>query len=1648
MPDPSVRPTAVPAPRDPSGLPADVPETTSFTEVIYSSDRTVVTREVVDGGTVIVKQALGPSAVKRTEHERAILRRLDGLAGVPRLRPGGPADTLMTEDLGGTSLAEMLEHGTGGLDRGEAAWTLAHGLADVLASIHRAGVIHRDLNPANVLVCEDEAGRFRPVVIDFDLATTFAQIRPAFVDTQAIVGRLPYLAPEQTGRTGLPIDVRTDLYALGATLYEVVTGAVPFRDDDVLRVIADILAKEPVPAHLVSAVPERLSRILSRLLMKDPGARYQSAEGLAHDLGGDRLDDGELGVRDFPSVLSAPTRLIGREPELHLLTEALETAGRLGAGAQCLLVSGPPGAGKSALIGQLRPLVTARGGWFVSGKADQFQQDAKASVFAQAMDAMGQLILAMPDAELRPVRQRIQATLGENAGLIAGLVPSLQVLLGVAVESRGTGDPATTRARITRTAPDLIRGAVSSTRPLVLFLDDIQWAGPRGMDTIDALLAAAGLDGLLLVVAFREEEIDAVHPLAVMMNRWDRLGRPARRLRLANLAPEGTGRLVAEMLRLPVGECAPLASLLIERTGGNPYETMEFVNTLRRDGVLALGVDGWTWDPATVHRHLGSGNLIHLLTKRLTDLPAETVRLLRAMACLGTEVEVSTLVLIGQATVEATVERLVPALEDGLIVSVDTSGSGTIEASSTVMFAHDRVQQAAHDSLAPAERAELILRLARALAGNGKDLDAAQQYLEVAGDLVDVTEQRQVVRLFQGAAEAARRRINPLLVERYAAAATELHERSGGLATDPTGVTLDEARHGALYDLGRLEDADAVFARIQQADPDALELAPAACIQMSSLTNRGRPGEALELGVALLHRLGLHYSPDTVADEVREGYAQAEVWLGEVRVEDDVSRPELTDDRVRAAATLLTRMCPTAFFADHQLLGWLVSQARQLWIEYGPHPDLLPGLGHSNSWSLGLRPTGELDRRTIQHALAVGRARHYDVSSAHVYFVYAVVLAAAFEPIDEIITETRSARETLLRHGDLQTAGYAYYVTVFNLIDTAQSLDVLESENEAALALAIRLSNHLSRGTFLVVRQFIEAMRGESDSQARAGLNEAVAGNSNGLGQLHFLGALQDAILGDHHGLSENCVALRPLLRYLAGTYPGTIADLLLGLDAARRYESVPGHRDEALQQLEDCRARLSRAASRAPANYRHLVALLDAERAALVSDPLSVLIAYDTAVDRANQAGRPWHQALAYERAGRAHLRLGLRHTALSLLGQARLGYLNWGAIAKVRELDREHPSLRLTGGSSQTVSQTSSTGLSAHTLDMMAILRASQAISSQTDPDALNSVLSEQLRTLTGAVTVQIVLPAENGDWLLQPDALGAPGVPVEQAGALKHVALSVFRYVERRREPLVVADALSDDRFGADGFFAGLAHCSLFAVPIVRGGVLRAVLIMTNPRSRGAFGSEGLDAVQLIAGQLAITLDNALLYQSLEAKVLARTNDLEVARSQLETLSLTDALTQTGNRRRFDVALRDEWTASADTPLTVIMIDIDHFKGYNDLNGHVAGDVCLRSVALALGEGLRKGDLICRYGGEEFAVILPDTPAEPAWAVAERLRQNVTDLALAHPGGGIVTVSVGVATRFRADDASPQALVAVADGALYRAKEGGRNRVEVAR
>ncbi len=750
------------------------------------------------------------------------------------------------------------------------------------------------------------------------------------------------------------------------------------------------------------AVPQALSAIIMHLLEKEPDDRYQSANGVIHDLaqlrelGVSTTAAPRVGARDFPLRLVPPSRLIGRDDEVTTLQAAFDDALR----GECrgVLVSGAPGVGKTALIDQLRPVVTGNDGWFVAGKFDQYRRDLEFDGIFQAFRALGRLLLAEPDDELAELRERMLAALGANAGMAAAVLPEFAVLLGVPPEA---GDPLTAQVRVQHSAVDTLRAVASRKRPVMLFVDDLQWASPTSVGVIDLVLREQ-VEGLLLVGAHRDR-MDPAHPLSPSLARWrDQPG--VTQLQLANLPGPSLTALVAEILRVDQAAAGALAEIIEPHTEGNPYETTELLNRLRQEGVLTPTSTGWRWDEPAVRSLLGQSEVAARPMARLAAIPPTSREMVEVMACLGGRAELSVLQAATGEPADVVEQLLAPALEEGVLVAETGVHDG-------VRFRHDRIREAILAELDAGRRRSLQLGLARRLAAVPELFAvAADQYLPVIDAVTDAAERSHVVALLRRAAEQAS------LVGGYGQVHTLL---TGALRVADAGdaatlIELHTARHAALYSLGRLDEADEDYRIIDRLTTSVLQRVDATCVQVRSLTSRKSLTDAIELAVDALCELGVTVPAADGLPELLERYFDYLYrWLDHTDVADDLARPEITDPTLLAVTCLLNAAFPPAHWAgDTFTRAWLSLEAMRILLDHGTARGVLFPASYSTVGTIALRDDYDAAYRAVRRILTLAEARGYEPDTSQARFVFSR-FSCWFEPLEISVQQAKRAYEGL-----------------------------------------------------------------------------------------------------------------------------------------------------------------------------------------------------------------------------------------------------------------------------------------------------------------------------------------------------------------------------------------------------------------------------------------------------------------------------------------------------------------------------------------------------------------------------------------------------------------------------------------------------------
>ncbi len=1445
-------------------------------------------RDEADGSTVVLKRLAAdrstPGERARIQREYEILRSLD-LQGVPEARAlvdEAGALTLVLADFGGQNLAAWLQAAPRTLRERLA---VAVRLAAIVGELHRRGVIHKDIKPRNILV--DPDGNVQ--LIDFGIATRVPRELPALRGPTVLEGTLAYIAPEQTGRMNRAVDHRSDLYSLGATLYEMLLERPPFIGDP-LELIHAHIARAPVPpATRDPQIPVALSEIVVKLLAKAAEDRYRSAFGLAADLTRcldammSDLSPGTfpLGQDDPDPGFAVPERLFGRAAEISALAQA--HARVRGGACELALVTGPAGVGKTAVIRELHRELA--GGACVAGKFDQLRRDQPYSAVREALAQLVDSALAASEEGLAHVRWELEQSLGKRGGALLELLPGAVALLGprvVAERASHVGlTAAAARSQTHQALLGLVRAFSGPRRPLVLELDDLQWADAASLELLTALLTDAQMHGLLVVGSYRDDEVGADHPLRRAVATISASGCRVTELVIDALEPEAVAALCAATLARPEDdpELRALAALVHDRCGGIPLLCGELLRDLDRDGLVQFSPArrGFTWDLARVAASASSADVVRRMVERGRELGDEVLAALHLAACRGGSFTADELQVLTGRPLAAIEAALTAATTAGLLV-VDAGRH---------RFFHDRVQQAILGALTPAARARNHLTIARHLGtitGEHTPFERADQYNLALGLLDDRDERRAVAELDLGAARRARGAGAFAAVVAYA---------SAGLVALPPGPGAHALAHPlgllraeGLFVTGDFGGAETAFAALLASASDDSERAAVYDRHVGLLVHMGKLHEAQALGLAGLRSLGLDLHPKPGVPTLIAEFVRTRAAIGRRSPADLLTLPVLKDEGVRQILKLIGSISSAAFQIDFALMAQLALRSTRMTLTHGNSP-----LAAAEFVSYGLI----IGAVTRDNALmnSYGRAaltlleRLPDRGiEALVRFLYGGMMHSWCYPIRESFAGLRIAHQCGVDTGNLLIAGLALAALQLSMWQAGCAIDQVQAELERTLAFARRARLPVIIGGLAAQMAQLGAFSGRPGPAIGAAEHAELTPDREHI-QRHVRwhyrielavhtgedpGALADAEQAD--GDIERVMGMSISI-YHHHAYRA----LLLATDHGRR--GLLG-RGKAERAIAGCLRKMTRAAALQPVNFDGLLHLVEAEYARIRGDEGAAIRLYDRAADDARAHGFVQHEALACMSAARFYLGAGLEAPARPYLVRARQAYLRWGATARASALDRAHPGLErwavaageALANNSTVGSATPSAGTTVHlplALDFASLFKATQVFSEEIELDRLLDKIMAILVENAGAERGVLLL--ERGQGLVgarsfaiaDPHSVDLGGVPLASCPG---VPVALVLYVQRTGKAVAIADLGLDARFADDPHVRAVHPRSALCAPLVHRGQRLGALYLENNLSAGVFDHQRLETLNVLAVQAAIAIEHVFFYTRLDA------------------------------------------------------------------------------------------------------------------------------------------------------------------------------------
>jgi histidine kinase len=1396
------------------------------------------------------------------------------------LKTGVPNKTSFFDRTGGADPAAPPVHLENFvLDR---ALTVCLGLLKSLREIHNRGELHLALCPSNV-----HAAAGGPVQL----------LNEAHAP-------LEYMSPEQSGRMNRGIDYRSDYYSLGILFYELLTDRLPFEADNVMELVHSHIARQPLaPGKLNPAVPEAVDNIILKLLSKNAEDRYQSLDGLQADL--QRCLDGlresgavtpfPLAALDLCDRLQIPQKLYGRELEVGRLVDAFERIAE--GGVELLLVTGYSGIGKSSLVNEVHKPVVAKRGYFVAGKFDQLKRNIPYFAIAFAFRDLIRQLLTESEEQIAEWRARILQAVGSNGQIMIDAIPELIHIIGeqppvpqlAAAESQN---------RFNYVVQSFVGVFTRPAHPLVLFLDDLQWADAASLKLIQLMMNDVADPSLLLVGTYRDNEVAAGDPLMLTIDAIRKHSKVSE-INIRALPESSVIELVSDTVKAEPGKVTELAGLIYRKTLGNPFFVGQFIKSLHNEQLLTFGDGVWRWNIADIEAMGITDNVIDLLARELDRLPPDTQRLLTFAACIGNRFDAKTLATVGEKTREQTKQLLQPAVRAGLVIAPQSNILIAAGSPFTLYrFMHDRVQQAAYAGIPEEKRKEVHLKIGwllfNSIPEDQRDerlFDIVQQLNEGRDLLEDAAQKQQLAELNLQAARKGKLTVAYETVLKHASAGIELLDQNAAQGA-PLYFSLELELMEASFLTHRFGDVDRIGQVMLGYASNNFQRALVHDVLIQSCLYQDRQVEGLALTYKALQLLGIEIPKTASKFQVRYRYLKTRRLMSSRRVGKFLQLPFQMDPVDNLKQVLLSRAVAACYVADPAMFPILTFERVSIILKNGFFTPMLP-LSLAGYAMVLIQPFNAIGSGHELGKLSLSLSRRSQASLSQAvpdvrveFAVWALVmhwkqdLASTIAPLYENY-------QAGLQSGEVEYAAYSLVAAMRVELIMGRHLPMVLEKMRTALAKIDGLKQKTTSDAIAVTIGYASALMGEAEQEMQAD-RQIDAGNPTRLTLFHwylFKAAkaffLQDrATALEHIRMSETYVGSAACM----GTLPVYHFFHVLCLFAAYK-DMDRGQRAEAMMKAAALQKKLKLWSHHAPMNCLHKWQLVEAERCRVLGKHDKATALYEQAISGAREHGFLSDEALANELAGEFYLALGKQAVARIHIDEARFRYAQWGAHAKIKVLERTHAALLPNKLEYQGMEPGAYRAGAEHQLDIETVIRASQTLSEEIQFDKLLEKLMRLLVENAGAQKGLLLLQKQ-GVLTVQARVVGDEIEVQQEIAATESADLSlrVVNYVKRTRLNVVLGDAAADSRFNVDPYIERNLTKSILCIPLQKQSELVGILYLENNLAVDAFTPQRTELLQMLSTQIAISLENAGLYAELEQKVEVRTQALSQKNEQL--------------------------------------------------------------------------------------------------------------------------------------------------------------------
>jgi predicted ATPase/signal transduction histidine kinase/tRNA A-37 threonylcarbamoyl transferase component Bud32 len=1403
---------------------------------------------------------------------------------------------------------------------------IATQLVSALANIHNKQVIHKDIKPQNIIINPKE---LTIKLIDFSIASHLSRENPTVSNPNLIEGTLAYMSPEQTGRMNRSLDYRTDFYSLGATFYQMLTGLLPFDSNDPLEIIHSHIAKIPASPHEInSEIPPAVSHIVMKLLAKMAEDRYQSALGLKADLelclqqleNNNQIDEFTIGQLDLFSHFIIPQKLYGRGREVNKLLNAFE---RISKGqTELILVSGYSGIGKSSLVNEIHKPIVRQRGYFISGKFDQFKRNIPYASLIQAFQELMRQLLTESAESLKNWKSKLLAALDQNGQIVIDVIPEVERIIGSqpAVLELGAAE---SQNRFNRVFQQFIHVFTKREHPLVLFLDDLQWADSASLKLIELIVTEQESEYLLLIGAYRDNEVSATHPLAQTLEQIQKIKSNINNIVLRALDIACVNQLIADSLRSSILTVKPLAELVFNKTQGNPFFLTQLLKYIYDEKFLIFNFERgvWQWDIQQLQEIDNTDNVVELMVSQIQKLSQETINVLKIAACIGDKFTLDVLATVNETTESKTATDLWSALQAGLVLPLSNAYKLPLVFDKqeineendqaeiiTYKFLHDRVQQAAYSLIPDEQKKATHLRIGQLLVQNATPEERKENIFALVNQLNYGTE------LLTSQSEKYELAQLNLIAGQKAKAATA-HDSAVKYLQVGLGLLAEESWK-CEYELTLALHSEAAEAAFLSGDfagmhrfveivknhaKTLLDKIKVYEVQIQAYMGQNRLLEAVNIGLQVLKLLGVEFPQEPNASDIGQALFETAAMLSERRIEDLVDLPQMSDPYKLAAMKLLSSIFAAAYIASPELVPLTVCKQVNLSVQYGNA--FVSGFAYANYGLLLCGVVGDIDLgyQFGQLALTLVSKLNAQEIKAKTLMIVNIFIRPWKEHLRETLKPLMAVYSSGLETGDLQYAAFGLLMYSYLAYFSGKELTVLETEMGVNRNAIHKIKQETALHYIETYWQAILNLLGKSentcclkgevcDEQVRLPLHEQ-ANDRLGIAYIYWNKFLLNYWFENYSQAIENIAIAEKYLDALVGLPLVPIFHFYDSLIRLAMYgDNLESEQQSILERVQANQEKMQKWAHHAPMNHLHKFYLVEAERHRVRGEKIEAIEMYDKAIALAKENEYINEESLAHELAAKFYLSWGKETIAQTYMTNAYYAYQHWGAVAKVKDLEARYPQLithrRVHGASrreaafretwqniqksdtnTKELTQTSSTIIAGtDNLDFMTIMKASQTLSGEIVLSKLLAKLMQIVLENAGAQTGYLILEIDGNLLIESKAAVEQKEVIVMQSQPVatsQELPISVINYVARMQENFLCNNTICTGIFATDPYIVTHKPKSLLCTPLLHQGKLAGILYLENNLTTEAFTPDRLEILKLLSSQAAISIENARLY-----------------------------------------------------------------------------------------------------------------------------------------------------------------------------------------